>query len=123
MKPIRKSRRKGYDLDLTKMEDEPLVVMAQEVDYRAAAEELILRYREWAEQLAASKARQAGLGAADQEDVRQEAYFAERKAVESYRTAEMGRRGGCHFKSHLFMVVRRRAKDRVRSVRRERKHY
>src|SRR6516162_1796545 len=95
---------KKYDLDLSKMGDEELVVLAQECEFRPASDELVLRYHEAIGRVISHKARRTPLSASDVEDARQNAFFALCEAVASYRTLEMVKPGGCRFRSYAGRV-------------------
>jgi hypothetical protein len=64
---------KKYDLDLSKIGDEELVVLAQECGFRPAANELLVRYHQPMNRLIASQAWQTPLCEKDIEDAKQNA--------------------------------------------------
>jgi RNA polymerase sigma factor (sigma-70 family) len=109
---------KKYDLDLLKMGDEELVVLAQECEFRPAADELVLRYHEPIGRVIAHKARLTTLTARDVEDAQQNVFFALCEAIASYRTLEMAKPGGCRFRSYAGTVALARFWDFVKRVRR-----
>jgi RNA polymerase sigma factor (sigma-70 family) len=112
-----------YDLDLSKIGDEELVLMAQECGFRPAANELVLRYHQLMTRLIACKARQTNLTENDVEDAKQNAVFALFEAIARYNTLEMVRPGGCRFRSYGRLVTMRRFWDFVKQIRRLQKRY
>jgi RNA polymerase sigma factor (sigma-70 family) len=113
-----KQMTKKYDLDLSKMGDEELVVLAQECEFEPATVELVLRYHEPICRVIAHKASRTPLCPKDVEDAKQNAFFALREAIARYRTLEMVRPGGCRFRSYAGRVVLARFWDFVKRVRR-----
>jgi len=113
---------KKYDLDLSGMADEALVILAQECAFRPATDELVRRYYEPMSQLIARKANRLGL-AADLPDAQQNAVFAMLEAIAGYHTLEAAKPRGCRFRTFLGMVVLARFGDFVRQLRRLRRHY
>jgi RNA polymerase sigma factor (sigma-70 family) len=107
-----------YDLDLDRLTDEELVVLAQECDYRPAGEALVQRYHDWARWLAARCARRSRLQSADAEDARQNAVLSLAEAIRCYDTLQLGRRGGYQFRAFLVRVVGARYLDFLRRLRR-----
>jgi RNA polymerase sigma factor (sigma-70 family) len=105
-----------YDLDLSRMGDEELVVLAQECGFLAAAHALLARHHSWVNGLIARKGRQTRLGAADVEDARQEAVFWMLQGIARYDTLELARPQGCRFRTFLFTLVGRRFIDFARQV-------
>jgi RNA polymerase sigma factor (sigma-70 family) len=105
-----------YDLDLERLADEELVVLAQECGYGPASTALLLRYHDWAGRLVTAHARRSRLQAADVEDARQNAVFSLTEAIRRYDTLELGRRGGCRFRTFLYRVVTARYCDFARQV-------
>src|SRR5262249_61094154 len=63
----------SYDLDMTRLEDEQLVVLAAECDYRPARDELIRRSLPLTERLVGGHAAHSGLQEADRQDPQQDA--------------------------------------------------
>jgi RNA polymerase sigma factor (sigma-70 family) len=112
-----------YDLDLSKMGDEELVVLAKECGYQPAANELIVRHREGMSRLIAYRARRTGLSAADVEDAQQNAVFALLEAVATYDVGEMVKPKGCRFRTFLRLVVTARFRDFVKHLSRVESHY
>ena len=108
---------KKYDLDLSRMGDEALVILAQECAFRPATDEVLRRYYEPMSQLIAWKARFPWL-AADLPDAQQNAVFAMLEAIASYHTLEVAKPRGCRFRTFLGMVVLARFGDFVRQLRR-----
>ena len=105
------SHRQAYDLNLTLMEDGPLVVLSKECGYRPAQTELLMRYRAWTNNLVTYLARRTKLNEHDVEDASQDAVFAVLIAIARYRTCELGKPAGCSFRSFLRRVVTDRFKD------------
>jgi RNA polymerase sigma factor (sigma-70 family) len=114
---------KKYDLDLSKIGDEELVILAQECDYRPAADELVVRFHDWKNRFIAFQARSVRLAAADLEDAQQNAVFSVLEAISTYKTAEMVRPGGCSFRSYLKIVVAGRFRDFMKHLKRVERHY
>jgi RNA polymerase sigma factor (sigma-70 family) len=108
---------KKYDLDLARMADEALVILAQECAFRPATDELVRRYYERMSKLIALKARCLWL-AADLPDAQQNAVFAILEAIAGYDTLEVAKPRGCRFRTYLRLVVLARFRDFVRQVRR-----
>jgi RNA polymerase sigma factor (sigma-70 family) len=113
---------KAYDLELSRMGDEELVVLAQECGYHPALNELILRYHEWMNKLIAHKARRTRLSAADVQDAQQNAVFALREAVGRYDTSEYVKVRGCSFRTFLRVVLTSRFQDFVKHCGRRERH-
>ena len=113
---------KRYDLDLSRMGDEALVILAQECAFRPATDELVLRYYERMNPLIARKARGLGL-TADLPDAQQNAVFAILEAIAGYDTLEAARPRGCSFRTYLGRVVLARFGDFVRQLRRLRRQW
>jgi RNA polymerase sigma factor (sigma-70 family) len=111
-----------YDLDLSRIGDEELVVLAQECGYLAAAHALIARHLSWVNGLIARKARHTRLGAADVEDARQEAVFWILEGIAGYHTLELARPKGCRFRTFLYRLVGYRFLDFARRIWRRRSH-
>jgi RNA polymerase sigma factor (sigma-70 family) len=109
-------RAKRYDLDLEGMSDEELVVLAQECGCAPAGQVLLLRHHDWVGGLVARRARRRYLQDADVEDARQNAVLSLTEAVHSYDTLELGRPGGCRFRSFLYRVALARYCDFLRKV-------
>jgi RNA polymerase sigma factor (sigma-70 family) len=108
---------KKYDLDLSRMADEALVILAQECAFRPSTDELVRRYYEPMSQLIARKARCLWL-AADLPDAQQNGVFAILEAIAGYDTLEVAKPRGCRFRTYLGMVVLARFGDFVKQVRR-----
>jgi RNA polymerase sigma factor (sigma-70 family) len=112
---------KKYDLDLSRMAGESLVILAQECAFRPATHELMLRHYGRMSQLIAVKARCLGL-AADLPDAQQNAVFAILEAIAGYETLQAARPRGCRFRTYLGRVVLARFGDFVRQLRRLQRH-
>jgi RNA polymerase sigma factor (sigma-70 family) len=109
---------RAYDLNLSPVRSEELVVLAKECDYQPAQEELLQRHDSGARRLIASLAAPVSLSPADLEDAQQQAEFALMEAIASYDTAHIGKQDGCSFNTHLHQVVTRRFQDFLKSRRR-----
>jgi RNA polymerase sigma factor (sigma-70 family) len=101
----------AYDLDMTALDDEPLVVLAQECGYRPARDELICRCLGLVRQFIGHYASCHGLQEADAEDAEQDAVLWALEAIRRYRTDEFVKPGGCQFRSFLHRVVSSRLVD------------
>jgi RNA polymerase sigma factor (sigma-70 family) len=112
-----------YDLDLDRLTDEALVVLAQECGYRPAAEVLLERYHAWAGRLVGRRACHSCLQPADVEDARQNAVLSLAEAIRCYDTSQLGRRDTCHFRTFLLRVVSARYLDFVRRLCRWRRRW
>jgi RNA polymerase sigma factor (sigma-70 family) len=112
-----------FDLNLAVMEDEPLVVLAQECEYGPARDELIVRYGAQTERLIGWMVYRYRLGDADADDARQNAVFWIVEAVNKYDTNQIGKRRGCSFRSFIHRVVMARFKDFTKHLRRVEGHY
>ena len=104
----------AYDLDTTRIEDEPLVVLAQECGYLPAHEELLRRGHALAVRLIGRLAARSGLQDADCKDAQQEAVLWTLEAIQNYRTQELGKAQGCLFRSFLHRVLTSRFIDFLR---------
>jgi len=112
-----------YDLDLSRIGDEELVVMAQECAYQPATDALIERHRQWACGLVARKAKLVRLAASDVEDAQQEAWFWMMEGIARYNTRELARPNGCRFRTFLQTVIRSRLLDFARRIWRRARHF
>jgi len=112
-----------YDLDLSRIGDEELVVLAKECDYQPAAHALIARHHPWVNRLIACNAGPTGLGAADLEDAEQEAVFWMLEGIARYNTLELARPKRRRFRTYLYRLVRYRFIDFVRPIRRRERHF
>ena len=123
MRPTSLPAAARYDLDLTCLEDEHLVVMAQECGSGSARDELIHRYLPLSGELVGRYAARARLQEADRQDVQQDAVLWIMEAIARYRTGEFVRSGGCHFRSFLQRVLAARFIDSLRHRRHLRAHF
>lgn len=112
-----------FDLDLAVMDDEALVVLAEECGYAPARDELIIRYRPHADRLTAWLAQSHGLSRSDIEDARQNAVFWAVEAIEKYDTRQIGKPGGCSFRSFICRVMIARFKDFAKHLHRVEARY
>src|SRR5262245_49461551 len=107
-----------YDLDLARLEDEQLVVLAQECGYVPARDELIYRCNCLKDRLIRRHAAHSGLQPADCMDAQQDAVLWIMEAIRLYRTEEQVKPGGCRFRTFLYRVLLSRFADWLRSRRR-----
>jgi len=107
-----------YDLDLAKLEDEQLVVLAQECGYVPARDELICRCNRLKDRLIGRHATYRGLQQADRMDAQQDAVLWIMEAIRQYRTDEHVKPRGCRFRTFLYRVLLSRFADSLRSRRR-----
>jgi hypothetical protein len=99
---------KKYDLELSKIGDEELVVLAQECGFRPATNELLRRHHSHMSRLIAYQAKQTPLAVHDLEDAQQNAVFALVEAIAGYNTLEMVKPSGCRFRTYGRLVTMRR---------------
>jgi RNA polymerase sigma factor (sigma-70 family) len=107
----------AYDLDMTQLEDEQVVELAQQCGYLPARNELICRFVGLAEYLVGRYASRNGLQEADSQDAQQDAVLWILEAIERYRTDESAKPDGCHFRSFLHRVIASRLVDFHRYLR------
>jgi RNA polymerase sigma factor (sigma-70 family) len=112
-----------YDLDLTRMEDEQLAVLAQECGSQPARDELIRRHTRLTEGVVRRFAARARLQEADRLDALQNAVLWILEAIRKYRTAESVRPQGCGFRTFLYRVLSSRLVDFFRHCRRLQNHF
>jgi len=110
--------KRGFDLDLAVMEDEALVVLAEECEYGPARDELIVRYDTQLDRLIGWLAYSYRLSHADLADARQNAVFWIVEAISKYDTEQMGKTHGCSFRSYVHRVLVSRFKDFTKHLRR-----
>jgi RNA polymerase sigma factor (sigma-70 family) len=108
----------GFDLDLAVMEDEALIVLAEECEYGPARDELIVRYDAQIDRLIGWMARSYRLTQGDLEDARQNAVFWVVEAITKYDTEQIGKVRGCSFRSFVHRVLMSRFKDFTKHLRR-----
>ena len=111
-------KQRGFDLDLAVMEDEALIVLAEECEYGPARDELIVRYDAQIDRLISWMARSYRLTTSDLEDARQNAIFWVVEAITKYDTEQIGKVGGCSFRSFVHRVLMSRFKDFTKHLRR-----
>jgi RNA polymerase sigma factor (sigma-70 family) len=114
---------KKYDLDLSKMEDEQLIVLAQECGYQPAANEVLRRHHPRLGRLIAYQAKRTTLTPHDVEDAQQNAVFALVEAIAGYDTQEMVKPGGCRFRTYGRLVSMRRFWNFVKQIRRRQERH
>jgi RNA polymerase sigma factor (sigma-70 family) len=112
----------GYDLDLAKMDDGVLLVMAVECEYDEAANELVVRHLQWISNLVCVIAKRYGLPVHDIDDVRQEASMAVKKAVKRFDTSQMTRLNSRSFRALAGRVIADSIKDFVKHEARVQRH-
>jgi RNA polymerase sigma factor (sigma-70 family) len=112
-----------FDLDLAVMEDEALVVLAKECEYGPARDELIVRYGSQTDRLIGWLSHSQGMSRSDAEDARQSAVFWAVEAIKKYDTNQIGKPGGCSFRSFVYRVLIARFKDFAKHLRRVECHY
>jgi RNA polymerase sigma factor (sigma-70 family) len=103
-----------YDLDLAGLEDEQLVVLAQECGYVPARDELISRCNGLKDRLIHRRAARSGLQEADRMDAQQDAVLWALEAIRGYHTEQQFRGRGCRFRTFLYRVLRSRFIDLLR---------
>jgi RNA polymerase sigma factor (sigma-70 family) len=101
-----------YDLDLAGLEDEQLVVLAQECGYVPARDELIARCHGLKDRLIHRWASRSGLQEADRMDAQQNGVLWILEAIRAYRPR------GCRFRTFLYRVLLSRFIDSLRRRRR-----
>jgi len=107
---------RGYDL--SQLEEDLLLLLAQKVNDRNAVRELIRRHHDWARQLIDRLARRKHLSAEDRDDAEQNAVLAMEKAIRTYDVVQVGQRH-CPFRKYLSMVLRRRYWNDLRRLGRQ----
>jgi RNA polymerase sigma factor (sigma-70 family) len=110
-------------LDMTIMEDEPLVILATECDFQPARDELIRRYLPLTMQFVRQRTALTAIQDADRDDAQQDAILWTLEAIQRYRTDEYIKPGGCHFRSFLQRVMDARCIDFLRRLQRFRSHF
>jgi RNA polymerase sigma factor (sigma-70 family) len=103
-----------YDLDLAVLEDEQLVVLAQESGYVPARDELICRCNRLKDCLIRRYAAHSGLQQADCMDAQQDAVLWILEAIREYHTEQPFKQRGCRFRSFLYRVLLSRFIDLLR---------
>jgi RNA polymerase sigma factor (sigma-70 family) len=112
-----------YEFDVSKMEDEALVVLERECPHLGARYELILRHFPRVTRHIATLARSTGLGREDTEEAQQNAEVAIEEAIRQYDLGQLARQRGKTFRQYLRQVVWARFRDFVKHIRRENRHY
>jgi RNA polymerase sigma factor (sigma-70 family) len=107
-----------YDLDITGLEDEQLVVLVQECGYVPARDELISRYNDLKDRLIHRRAARSGLQEADRMDVQQDAVLWILEAIRDYNTEQQILPRGCRFRTFFYHVFLLRFIDFLRCQRR-----
>lgn len=113
-----KLRRERYDLDLSQIGDEELVIMAKECGFHPAETELILRYQLRRQRIISALARSTRLPQADWEDAQQNAVLGTIEAIAAFDTVQLHRPKNCSFRTFLRVVLEARFKDFLRRHRR-----
>jgi len=107
-----------YDLDIAGLEDEQLVVLAQECGYVPARDELISRCNGLKDRLIHRRAAWSGLQEADRMDAQQDAVLWILEAIREYNTGQQVTPQGCRFRTFLYHVLLLRFIDLLRRQRR-----
>jgi RNA polymerase sigma factor (sigma-70 family) len=100
------------------LEDEQLVVLAQECGYVPARDELISRCNGLKDRLIHRRAARSGLQDADRMDAQQDAVLWILEAIRKYNTGQQVMPGGCRFRTFLYRVLLSRFIDLLRRQRR-----
>lgn len=116
MSAIIESRTPSCDLDLSKLEDESLVGMAQSGN-EPARNELIERLWPHCQRFVRRQALRWGFQNPDLQDAQQDAVLWIIDAIGHYRCEECVRPNGCQFRSFLYCVLRHRFIDALRTGR------
>lgn len=111
-----------FEIDLAMMDDDALIVLAQECCYAPARDELLLRYESQRERLISWLARTTSFSSADVEDARQNSVFWTVEAISKYDTEQISKDQGCSFYSFLNRVLVCRFKDYSKHVHRRERH-
>ena len=109
-----KPAEKVYHLDLSRMESEPLVVLAKECCYQPAWEELLARQEVWKRRLVTRRASAAYLSVADTEDAQQQEELAMQEAIATYDAEQFA----CSVRTHSGRVLTARFNDFLKKRRR-----
>ena len=118
-----REQQRGFDLDLAVMEDDALIVLAEECGYEPARDELIVRYDYQIDRLIRWLSYSYRLTNADVEDARQNAVFWVVEAIVKYDREQIGKVRGCSFRSFVHRVLISRFKDFTKHLRRVECHY
>ena len=105
-------------LDMALVDDEALVVLANECDYMPARDELLVRYSPQTERLIQWLARSTEFANSDIDDARQNAVFWTVEAISKFDTDQMDSVRRCSFYSFLYRVLVARFKDFSKQLRR-----
>jgi RNA polymerase sigma factor (sigma-70 family) len=103
-----------YDLDMTGLADEQLVVLVQECGYVPARDELICRCNPLKDRLIGRRAARSGLQEADRLDAQQDAVLWILEAIRKYDTGQQVVPRGCRFRTFLYHVLLSRFIDLLR---------
>jgi RNA polymerase sigma factor (sigma-70 family) len=103
---------------MTGLEDEQLVVLAQEGGYVPARDELISRCIGLKDRLIHRRAARSGLQEADRLDAQQDAVLWILEAIREYNTGQQVMARGCRFRTFLYRVLGARFIDLLRRQRR-----
>jgi RNA polymerase sigma factor (sigma-70 family) len=107
-----------FDLDMTGLEDEQLVVLVQECAYVPARDELISRCNSLKDRFIHRRAARNGLQEADRIDAQQDAVLWILEAIREYNTGQQFLSRGCRFRTFLYHVLLSRFIDLLRRLRR-----
>src|SRR5262249_9502119 len=111
-------KRRPYELDMTGLEDEQLVVLIQECGYVPARDELISRCNDLKDRLIRQRAGRSRLQEADRMDAQQDAVLWMLEAIRNYNTEHQVPPRGCRFRTFLYRVLLSRFIDLLRRQRR-----
>ena len=100
------------------VDDEALIVLANDCGYSPARDEILLRYSPQTERLIQWLGRSTEFGSGDLEDARQNAVFWTVEAISKFDTEQTERVRRCSFYSFLYRVLVARFKDFSKQVRR-----
>jgi RNA polymerase sigma factor (sigma-70 family) len=103
-------------LDLSKLGDEELIVLAQECQFLPARQELLTRYYDWMKRQIVGHARRVGLGRDDMEDAQAEGVASLFEAIAKYDTLQLGRKTACSFRGFVRMVLQARFRDFLKKL-------
>jgi RNA polymerase sigma factor (sigma-70 family) len=113
-------RHTSIDLDMARLEDEQLVVLAQECDYVPARDELISRCNGLKDRFIHRRAARSCLQEADRMDAQQDAVLWIVEAIRVYNTRQQFTPQGCRFRTFFYRVLLSRFIDFRRRQSRQR---
>jgi RNA polymerase sigma factor (sigma-70 family) len=113
----------AFDLDLTKMDDLPLVVLTRECQFIPAWHELVLRHTTWIKPAILKTLAPKGIQQADIDDAIQESVIAIKRAIERFDMHQACRPNGCGFRTFLNRVVHDWLIDFLRKLSRDKSRH